>query len=161
MKQRFCDEDLSFLRNRVPVTYVIKTLLEMPTCSINGKLSFACPVCGGSDTSINVAHNLARCFGCRLNFNPIDLVMHHRKVGFVDSVRILKKYISDSPPCPSSRNKPTGIGDILKNMMTPLPADTPDTPTESISKRLAALERNVKDLYRLIHKLQSSANSNS
>jgi hypothetical protein len=76
MTRRFSPEELTFLRNRVPISCVIETLLDSPTRSTNGKLSFACPVCGGFDTSINMAHNLARCFACRQNFNPIELVQN-------------------------------------------------------------------------------------
>jgi hypothetical protein len=65
MTRRFSSKELPFLRNRVPISRVIDTLLELPSRSSEGKLSFACPVCGGFDTSINAVHNLAMCFACQ------------------------------------------------------------------------------------------------
>jgi hypothetical protein len=161
MTRRFSPEELTFLRNRVPITRVIKTMLELPTRSTNGRLSFACPVCGGFDTSINAAHNLARCFDCRQNFNPIELVMHQRQIGFVDSVRWLKKSIEANPAkntLTSARNihQPTALGDILNHIMPALSHHKSDNAPQSIAQRLASLERSVKHLYRLIDQLRSS-----
>jgi len=78
MTRRYSSKELTFLRNRVPISRVIDTLLELPTRGSEGKLSFACPVCGGFDTSINAAHNLARCFACRKNYNPIRITWTDR-----------------------------------------------------------------------------------
>ena len=39
------------------------------------QLKFVCPVCNESQTSINPATNLARCFRCERNWNPIDFTM--------------------------------------------------------------------------------------
>ena len=159
MTRRFSPQELAFLRNRVLITHVIETLLEVPTRSSHGKLSFVCPVCGGYDTSINTAHNLARCFACRKNFNPIELVMHHLQIGFVDSVRWLKCRILETP----AQNKPSGnnpqppcIGDILTDIIPSLPRVKHDTPSEkSILERLSALEDSVRHLCRAINELRS------
>jgi hypothetical protein len=161
MTRRFSPEELTFLRNRVPITHVIKTLLELPTHSTNGRLSFACPLCSGFDTSINADHNLARCFDCRQNFNPIELVMHQRQIGFVDSVRWLEKRIEAAPAqntLTSARNnhQPAALGDILDDIMPALSHDKTNDAPQSITQRLAALERSVRRLYRLIDGLRSS-----
>jgi DNA primase len=161
MTRRFSPEELTFLRNRVPITRVVKTLLQLPTRSTNGKLSFACPLCKGFDTSINVAHNLARCFVCRENFNPIELVMHQLHIGFVDSVRWLKNSNHAAPSqntltTATSNHRPTGLGDILADIMQGLSDGKPDDAPQSITQRLAALERSVRDLYRVIDELRSS-----
>ena len=92
MTRRFSSKELSFLRNKIPIAHVIEDLLSLPTRNNTGKLSFACPLCKGFDTSINYKHNLARCFECRQNFNPIELVMHQRHISFVDSVKWLKRH---------------------------------------------------------------------
>jgi DNA primase len=160
MTRRFSPNELSFLRNRIPVDRVIENLLELPTRRNHDKLSFACPVCGGFDTSINTSHNLARCFACRKNFNPIELVMHHLHVGFVDSVKWLKSRI----PATSFQNKasdnnpqPACVGDILADMIPTLAHVKSDTPSEqSISERLSALEDSVRHLYHVIDELRSS-----
>ena len=76
MTRRFSSGELSFLRNRIPINWVIENLNGSPRQKTNSKISFACPISGGFDTSINSVHNLARCFSCRQNFNPIEFVMH-------------------------------------------------------------------------------------
>lgn len=161
MTRRFSPEELTFLRNRVPITHVINTLLVMPTRTTNGKLSFACPVCGGFDTSINAPHNLARCFECRQNFNPIDLVMYQLQIGFVDSVRWLKNRIQAAPARntltrASNNHQPAALGDILADIMPTLSARRSNDIPQSIAERLEALERSIRHLYRVIDELRFS-----
>jgi DNA primase len=96
MTRRFSAQELSFLRNKIPINHVIETMLSVATGNDNGKLSFACPVCRAVNTAINTNHNLARCFDCRQNFNPIEFVMHQLHLSFVDSVKWLKRY--NRPP---------------------------------------------------------------
>jgi hypothetical protein len=160
MTRRFSPNELSFLRNRVPVDRVIENLLELPTRRNHDKLSFACPVCGGFDTSINTAHNLARCFACRQNFNPIELVMYQLQIGFVESVKWLKKRMPAAPAqdkttCPGNECQPTSVGNILADMMPKSSHARPDTP-QSILQRLSDLEHSVRHLYRVIDELKSS-----
>jgi len=162
MTRRFSPEELVFLRNRVHINCVIETLLELPTRTSHGKFSFACPVCGGFDTSVNAAHNLARCFACRKNFNPIELVMHQLKIGFVDSVKWLKKRISaaqdqNTSTAAEKKAQPAAIGDILADMMPALPDGKTNTPsTASITQRISELEHSVRHLYRVTDVLRSS-----
>jgi DNA primase len=161
MTRRFSSQELTFLRNRVPITHVIKTLLKLPTRSTNSKLSFACPVCGGFDTSINAAHNLARCFACQQNFNPIELVMNQLQIGFVQSVTWLKNRIQAGPAQntltpPSNNHQLTPLGDILADIVPALSDGKSNDVPQSITQRLAALERSVRDLYRIIDELRSS-----
>lgn len=162
MTRRFSPQELTFLRNRVPITHVIKTLLDLTTRSTNGKLSFACPLCGGFDTAINAPHNIARCFECRQNFNPIELVMHQRQIGFADTVRWLKNRIEPNPPAQNSltsarnNHQLTALGNILDNTMPALSHHKPKNAQQSITQRLETLELSVKHLYRLIDQLRSS-----
>jgi hypothetical protein len=160
MIRRFSPRELTFLRNRVPVDCVIENLLELPTRRNHDKLSFACPVCGGFDTSVNTADNLARCFACQQNFNPIELVMHQLKIGFVDSVKWLKCRIPTTPAqnkVSGNNPQPSCLGDILADRIPALPRVKSDKASEqSISERLSALEDSVRHLYRLIDKLRSS-----
>ena len=161
MTRRFSPQELTFLRNRVPITHVIKTLLDLPTRSTNGKLSFACPLCGGFDTAINAAHNLAQCFECRQNFNPIELVMHQRQIGFVDAVRCLKNRIEPTPPAQNSltsarnNHQLTALGNIMDDIIPALSQRKPNDAQQSITQRLETLEKSVKHLYRLIDQLRS------
>jgi DNA primase len=160
MTRRFSPQELTFLRNRVPITHVIRTLLELPTRGTNSKLSFPCPVCGGFDTSINAAHNLARCFDCRQNFNPIEMVMNQLQIGFVESVRWLKNRIQADPAqnrltSESNNHQLTPLGDTLADIMPALSDGKSHDVLQSITQRLAALERSVSDLYRIIDELRS------
>lgn len=74
------------MRNRVPISRVIEALPKLATRHADGKLSFGCPLCHGFNTCVNVGPNLARCFDCEKNFNPIELVMHQLQISFVQSV---------------------------------------------------------------------------
>ncbi len=163
MTRRFAPEELTFLRNRVPIDRVIEILPDLAGRNKNGQPSFVCPLCGALTTSINAAHNLARCFSCRRNFNPIELVMHHLKIGFVDSVKWLQKNIAVSPSpsrgrhAGANKTQPIAIADILSNVM---PAAT-EIKTESncsasVLQRISRLESSLSHLYRLVNQLQSS-----
>lgn len=163
MTRRFSPEELSFLRNKVPIGQVVETLLALPIQKRNGKLSFSCPICGGFDTSINTAHNLARCFVCHQQFNPIEFVMHQLKIGFVDSVKWLKNRVPASPThlnMPTvSGNKapPTAIGDILSDVMSTLAHSKTDVQSlESIVQRISRLEDQLRHICRTVNELQSS-----
>jgi hypothetical protein len=52
-------------------------------------LRFRCPLCHNFHTATNPKTNLARCFDCRKNFNPIDIVMAVGNCSFVDAVEFL------------------------------------------------------------------------
>jgi DNA primase len=163
MTRHFSPAELRFLRNRVPIDRVIETLLGLADQNINGKLSFACPLCGGFDTGVNPAHNLARCFACRQNFNPIELVMHQLKIGFVDSVKWLKKRIPAAQAhqeTSAGRGKtahPLTIGDILSDIMPALSVSKTDAQSmESLVHRISRLEHQLNHLSRMINELRSS-----
>jgi hypothetical protein len=139
---------------------VIETLLGFVGHNSNGQPSFACPICGGFETSIHTAHNLARCFACRQNFNPIELVMHQLKINFVDSVQWLKNRIPAAPGhqnpsiCKASNAQPTAIGDILSNMMPKIQENKTDAKSlDAIVERISRLEDNLRYLYRVVSKL--------
>jgi DNA primase len=161
MTRRFSAQQLSYLRNQIPIERVIKIFLSLHTDSRSGKLSFACPVCHGSNTSINAKHNLARCFDCRQNFNPIEIVMHHLQISFVDSVKWLKQrnrkpVAEDTPSHGSQKRQPVSIGNILSEILPNFDAEKTTNPSlSSITQRISNLEKSVKQLYRLIEELRS------
>ena len=161
MTRRFSAQELSYLRNEIPIERVIKLFVSLPTDSRSGKLSFACPVCHGSNTSINAKHNLARCFDCRQNFNPIEIVMHHLQISFVDSVKWLKQsnrkpVAEDIPSLGSQKRQPVNIGNILSEILPKRDAEKPiNPPLSSIIQRISNLENSVKQLYRLIEELRT------
>jgi len=90
MKRRFSAQELYELRNLIPIDLLIKNQLVIPIRKSEGLFRFLCPLCGGFQTATNPKTNLARCFGCKENFNTIDMVMLCRKIDFVESVRFLK-----------------------------------------------------------------------
>jgi hypothetical protein len=77
----------------------------MPSKFSEGYLRFLCPVCNGFKTAVNPSTNLARCFSCEKNFNPIDLVMAVKGTGFIESVKYLKSLLPDIPDAPAAMSK--------------------------------------------------------
>jgi DNA-directed RNA polymerase subunit RPC12/RpoP len=82
-------DELRTLRNDVPVLDVIFHI-GVPTKRRGRRESFRCPACGGFHTATNPQTNLARCFRCGKNFNPIDLVISELRVSFKEAVWIVK-----------------------------------------------------------------------
>lgn len=90
MSKRYSDELLRKLRNDIPITNLIADILEMPNKISEGQFRFLCPICNEFQTATNAKTNLCRCFKCETNFNPIEIVMAEKRMGFVDSVEFLK-----------------------------------------------------------------------
>jgi DNA primase len=162
MTRRFSSAELNFLRNRVPIERVMETLFG--TCIQGSNRRFVCPLCAGLDTSVNAGHNLARCFACRRNFNPIELVMHQLKISFVDSVKWLQSRMLSAPQhIPATNNTgnaaPTAIGDILSRVIPSLPQSETNPPSlESIFRKISHLENHLRGLDRIVSELRSSLN---
>ena len=81
------------LRNDIPINEVIVDLLNLEVRHDHKTLRFRCPVCYNLHTATNLKTNLARCFDCKKNFNPIDMVIMVGNCGFLDAVKILKNRI--------------------------------------------------------------------
>ena len=99
--RRFSDSELRRLRNDIPVRWVIETLLQLPNKEVEGVYRFLCPLCNEFETGLNPKTNLARCFRCKKNFNPIELLMAGRALSFVQSVNQLlqrEPLVSKVPP---------------------------------------------------------------
>ena len=138
---------------------VIVSFLSLQYRCDSGKLRFACPLCGGFDTSILVKNNLARCFACKRNFNPIEIVMEHLRLGFVESANWLKdrhaRTVHETPAAyRKDKASPSSIGSVLSGILSPPPS--PETPASTIPERIANLEKKVEKLLVLIEKLLSS-----
>ena len=88
--KRYSDRYLRALRNDIPIDDVIRAL-ELPAKEVEGYFRFLCPVCRDQHTATNPRTNLARCFRCQVNYNPIDLVMKVRACGFLEAVRYLQR----------------------------------------------------------------------
>jgi len=82
---------LRMIRNQVPIEKVIVTMLNLEVRHTPKWLRFRCPRCYNFHTATNRDTNLARCFDCKKNFNPIDIVMAAGQCNFVEAVEYLKE----------------------------------------------------------------------
>ena len=89
MHRRFTKDELRELRNDVDIRRVIVDLLQIPTKNPDGIFRFLCPLCSEFNSATNPKTNLARCFRCERNFNPIDIVIAAKKLTFVEAVEFL------------------------------------------------------------------------
>ena len=96
MSQRLSPGFLRLLRNRIPIDTLITSTLKIPFKHSEEHLRFLCPLCGDFHTATNPGTNLARCFRCQRNFNPIDMVMTINSCSFIEAVRFLEPLLSDS-----------------------------------------------------------------
>lgn len=94
MAKLYSPDFLKMLRNQIPIDEVIIDLLNLEVRNNHKILRFRCPLCYNFHTATNHETNLARCFDCKKNFNPIDLVITVGNCSFVDAVKILKDCIS-------------------------------------------------------------------
>jgi len=91
--QRIAREELRWLRNGIDIASLLDAL-AIPWKWRDGYVRFLCPLCSEFQTATNPRTNLARCFRCKRNFNPIDLTMVERGCAFLDAVR----YLQRTPP---------------------------------------------------------------
>jgi len=90
MSQNVTKQELGHLRNKIDISAVIKHL-KIPSKIREGYVRFLCPLCSEFDTATNPRTNLARCFRCKQNFNPIDLFMADQKMTFLESITYLRE----------------------------------------------------------------------
>lgn len=92
MRKHFSSEDLFVLRNHVPINRLIGENLRISFKMSEGFFRYLCPLCREFHTATDSQTNLARCFRCARNFNPIEIVMVFHKMDFVQSVKYLQVY---------------------------------------------------------------------
>jgi hypothetical protein len=181
-RRRFTDQQLFSIRNHIPIRQVIERILRLPAKMDQNIFRFSCPICAEFNTAINLKTNLARCFRCEKNFNPIDIIMIVRQTNFVETVNLLLDYQKKSVPAdktsseahvfshisqPSVANRPPGrlapIGDLLPEIVEKIKKEYGKTknektgppviqPADDISK----LEQIVENLSQLIHDLKAN-----
>ena len=88
------------LRNEIDFGHLLH-YLRWPHQRTDGKLNFVCPTCSELQTSVNRKTNLARCFRCQKNWNPIDFTMEVYKIEFLEAVGQLEPLL---PRCPNRGN---------------------------------------------------------
>ena len=91
MPKHYPDDLLRSLRNYIPIDRVVAEMLHLELRRKASLLRFRCPMCRGFHTATQPKTNLARCFDCQKNFNPIDMVMAATRCRFVEAVERLKK----------------------------------------------------------------------
>jgi len=89
MAKRYSKEKLRILRNELPISQLIADFLRIPCKVSEGYLRFLCPLCSEFQTATNPKTNLARCFRCQKNFNPIDMVMIVKSCNFREAVELI------------------------------------------------------------------------
>ncbi|MDP7293232.1 MAG: CHC2 zinc finger domain-containing protein [Verrucomicrobiota bacterium] len=89
MPKHYAKQTLRRLRNDIPINILIAGILELPHKTAEGYFRYLCPLCGGFDTATNPKTNLARCFTCQRNFNPIDITMQVKRLNFREAVQFL------------------------------------------------------------------------
>jgi len=94
MSQYYPADFLRMLRNDIPIDQVIVDLLNLEVQKDPKTIRFRCHLCYNFHTATNHKTNLARCFDCEKNFNPIDMVITVGNCGFVDAVKFLKDRIN-------------------------------------------------------------------
>ena len=99
-RQRLSAEFIRALRNEIVINDLVISILKLPCKYSEGYLRFLCPLCCEFRTATNQKTNLARCFRCQKNFNPIDMVMMVKNHRFIEAVRFLE------PLLPSQRQTP-------------------------------------------------------
>jgi len=107
MPRRYSKELLHRIRNEIDIRDVVRAL-ALPWKISEGYFRFLCPRCSEFNTATHPRTNLGRCFRCRRNFNPIDLVMAVRASRFVDSVEFLAQIF---PARATDSSGPRDIGD--------------------------------------------------
>lgn len=116
MKTRFSSRELFELRNHISVDMLVRDHLQIPSKIRDNVFRFLCPMCNEFQTAVNPATNLARCFLCEKNMNPIDLVMAVKKYGFKESVLFLKNLIETAPDPHSARS----LADLASGIGRPM-----------------------------------------
>ena len=114
-------EHLRTLRNDVPVLAVVSEL-SIPTKLRGRRLTFRCPYCDEFHTAVNERTNLARCFACERNFNPIDLVVAERCSSFHEAVQYLDGLLARYPRRPVRRPSSATPGTQTTVVGTPPPS---------------------------------------
>lgn len=89
MPRYFRDDELRRFRNQIAFEKLFMQL-NWPHKQRNNQLAFLCPRCGEYHSAVNPRTNLARCFQCQTNFNPIDFTIAVQHCDFVQAVHYLK-----------------------------------------------------------------------
>ena len=110
-------QTLFLLRNDILIDFIITDFLRLPCKMSEGFLRFLCPLCQEFNSATNPKTNLARCFRCKKNFNPIDLVMAEKDIPFKNAVDLLLPLLNPRPKRAEPPNDPFLIAANLSQNM--------------------------------------------
>lgn len=96
MKNVHNSQFLRKVRNDIPIANLISDVLEIPYKYSEGYFRFICPICNEFHTSVKFETNLARCFRCKKNFNPIDIVMTVNNLSFINTIKFLEPFLHNN-----------------------------------------------------------------
>lgn len=88
-------DQLRRLRNEIDFRRLFDRLRWPWKLRADGVILFVCPRCNERQTSVHPKHNLARCFRCQANWNPIDFVMQTTPMDFLTTVGYLEDMLPD------------------------------------------------------------------
>lgn len=170
-------EELFDLRNRIPVKRVIESL-KIPVKTDDGYFRFCCPLCNNHTTAINPQANLARCFSCKRNFNPIDLVIAAKGLSFAQTINYLRNLKEPTliqtaeklPDKESNRppSSPVSIRSIIEQINLPAPLKTsPDKKSDvmstddlqSLNQRIQSIESHLQTIIRKLQHIETDINN--
>ena len=162
-RSHYSQQELFDLRNHIPIKNLIRTL-GIPSRMIEGYFRFACPVCHEFNTAINPKTNLARCFDCNKNFNPIDLTIIVKEINFLQAVSFLEKVYKEAPHSyPPQHNRASldctvTLNDILKSIgkqISPHNGKKQEAALslEQLNNRVINLEKKVDQIIHYIKQL--------
>ena len=89
-------DQLRELRNRIDFRHLFRRLGWPWKAREDGVILFACPECSESQTSVNRKTNLARCFRCERNWNPIDFTIEVGRMDFLEAYGFLEDMLPRS-----------------------------------------------------------------
>lgn len=145
------------LRNKIPVRNLIENELGLRCETESGVFRFECPLCGSFHTSVMKNQNLARCFKCETNFNPIDMVMEVKKTKFRPSadflIKLLESGMAAKPAEPLNRASSdlVSLSAVFSSMAEPPPdGETEDRRVRCLEKEVAELKNGMDRLRRVV-----------
>ena len=81
------------LRNQIPFGTAVRAACSGRTSDAATNWPSSAHVARETHSAVNPRTNLARCFHCQTNFNPIDFTMDARECDFVEAVQYLAHFL--------------------------------------------------------------------
>ena len=90
-------EELRRMRNEIDFKILFRRLGWPWKRREDGVVQFVCPRCSERQTAINPKTNLARCFRCEVNWNPIDFTIETARMEFLEAYGYLLHFLPEDP----------------------------------------------------------------